>query len=99
MKRVARWIEKQNSRVDGGAVVLHAQTVFGPTKWRVSVEMVTDHRPFNIANGYNLREVLRDAERFLDERSDEKGTFQVAPYLEGEEYAWWCDPLKIRHLG
>lgn len=89
-RSIARWVERQNRRVDGGAVVLIAQSVFGETRWRVSVEMVTDHRPFNVANDYDLRRVLRDAAQFFDDRSDRHGVFRVAPYLESDEYARWC---------
>lgn len=95
-RRAGRWVERQNHRVDGGAVVLCVQQVYGSARWRVAIEMITGHRSFNIANGHNLREVLREAERFLDERSDPDGIFQVAPYLEGDEYAGWCDPLRAQ---
>lgn len=92
LRVVERWVERQNQRVDGGCVVIHCQQVIGGARWRVSIE-VGGHRPFNIANGYGLPSVLRDAERWLDERS-KPGIFEVAPYLEGEEYAHWCDPFR-----
>jgi hypothetical protein len=61
-----------NRLYDGGWVVITAHPVFGHGRWIVRIE--ADSVPENnkvIASGFNLRSVVKDAEKWLKNRQTE----------------------------
>lgn len=89
-KAILRAVESMNRRVNGGWVTITAHPIFGQGRWVIQIDPVGGRHEITIASGFGLRQMVERAERWIAERADAEGEFQVTDYLESTEYADWC---------
>lgn len=89
-KAILRSVERLNRRVNGGWVTITAHPIFGMGRWVIQIEPTGGHHVLTIASGFGLRDMIRRADAWVTDRATTNDEFQVAEYLDSDEYAAWC---------